>query len=377
MTWEGVGKMKVAIIVPVFCTGGAENMAAQLAVHLDKSKVDVEVISMYPRQGHPFEKKIEEAGIPIHYMDKKGHASLGTMIRLWKCLSRMKPDVVHTHIYATFYAIPWVLTHRAKQVHTIHTKPDEEFPGILFGCLRLCSKLRKLKLVVISKANQQIACKAFRSTPEEYPCVNNPVELSRFYSGQKNPENVTFVSVGRLNPVKNFSLALRAMPRVLSQVPNARVVIVGDGELAGELREEARELGVAERVIFAGEQSRPEDFLAVADVYLLTSHVEGLPLSVLEAMASGLPVISTNVGGMPDLVKENGTLIGDDDMDALAREMIRFAKDGALRERCGRESLKMVKEYAADRCAKAYLEIYNNICNRTDAEGGLVEEQYE
>ena len=94
-------------------------------------------------------------------------------------------------------------------------------------------------------------------------------------------------------------------------------------------------------------------------------------------MASGLPVISTNVGGMPDLVKENGTLIGDDDMDALAREMIRFAKDGALRERCGRESLKMVKEYAADRCAKAYLEIYNNICNRTDAEGGLVEEQYE
>lgn len=369
--------MKAVIVVPVFTTGGAENMAAQLAVHLRKIGVDVEVVSMYPRQGHLFEKKIEDSGIPVHYMDKQGHASLGAMVGLWKCLSQMRPDVVHTHIYAAFYAMPWVLTHRAKQVHTIHTKPGQEFSAALQRMLRWLSRLGKLRFVVISRMNQQIACDLFHGSPEEYPCVNNPVEMERFYSGEKDPDAVTFVTVGRLNQVKNFSLAIRAMPQVLSQVPNARLVIVGDGELAGELREEARELGVAEQVTFSGEQPKPEEFLARADVYLLTSHVEGLPLSVLEAMASGLPVISTNVGGMPDLVKENGVLIGDNDLHALVREMIRFAKDGALRERCGQESLKMVKEYDADRCAKAYLKIYSNLCNRTDREDNLSKEQYE
>lgn len=356
--------MKVAIIVPVFCTGGAENMAAQLAVHLDKSQADVEVISMYPRQGHPFEKKIEEAGIPIHYMDKKGHASLDAMIRLWKCLSRMKPDVVHTHLYAAFYALPWVLTHRVKQIHTIHTKPDEEFPGFLRKVLRVCSRLGKLRFVVISKVNQQIACQAFRCPPEEYPCVNNPVELERFYTGQKEPDTVTFTSVGRLNYWKNFTLAIRAMPQVLSEIPNARLVIVGDGELAGDLRRDAEELGVAQKVTFAGEQSKPEDFLARADVYLLTSHVEGLPLSVLEAMAAGLPVISTNVGGMPDLVKENGVLVADDDLQALVQEMIRFARDSGLRQRCGEISRQMVKAYDAESCARAYTEIYQELCGK-------------
>ena len=356
--------MKVAIIVPVFCTGGAENMAAQLAVHLDKSQADVEVISMYPRQGHPFEKKIEEAGIPIHYMDKQGHASLDAMIRLWKCLSRMKPDVVHTHLYAAFYALPWVLTHRAKQVHTIHTKPDEEFSGFLRKVLRAFSRLGKLRFVVISKVNQQIACEAFHCGPEEYPCVNNPVEIERFYSGEKDPESVTFVSVGRLNYWKNFSLALRAIQKVLSEIPNARLVIVGDGELAGDLCREAEELGVAQKVTFAGEQSKPEDFLARADVYLLTSHVEGLPLSVLEAMAAGLPVISTNVGGMPDLVKENGVLVADDDLQALVHEMIRFARDSGLRQRCGEISRQMVKAYDAESCARAYTEIYQELCGK-------------
>lgn len=360
--------MKAVIVVPVFTTGGAENMAAQLAVNLDHSQVDVEVISMYPRQGHVYEKKVEDAGIPIHYLGKQGHASLRAMVRLWRLLSEMKPDVVHTHIFAAFYAMPWVMTHRAKQVHTIHTKPDNEFNSrILRGILRLMSRLGKLRFVAISKMNQQIACEVFRCPPEEYPCVNNPVEIERFYSGQKDPDSVTFISVGRLNYFKNFSLAIRAMPQVLSEIPNARLVIVGGGELAGDLRREAEELGVQERVTFAGEQPKPEDFLAGADVYLLTSHVEGLPLSVLEAMASGLPVIATDVGGMADIVKDNGVLIADNDLESLTREMIRFAENPALREKCGAVSRELVKAYDAKACARAYLDIYRKISQKENA----------
>lgn len=355
--------MKVAIIVPVFITGGAENMAAQLAVHLDKSQVDVEVISMYPRQGHVYEKKVEDAGIPIHYLDKRGHASLGAMVRLWKCLSKMKPDVVHVHMYSVFYALPWIYTHRAHMVRTIHIQPDDEFNRFYRWLLHSGARIGKIVPVTISQLNREVALKLYRCGTELYPCVNNPVELGRFYHlSRKDSDPVAFISVGRLEERKNQILAIRALPEVIREVGRVKLVLLGEGETREELCHEAERLGVRDAVELMGNQSKPEDFLAKADVFLMTSHMEGLPLSVLEAMASGLPVIATNVGGMADLVKDNGALIADDDLQALTKEMIRFARDSALRERCGNVSREMVKDYDAKSCARAYTEIYEELC---------------
>lgn len=354
--------MKVAIIVPVFVTGGAENMAAQLAVHLQKQGADVEVISTYPRQGHVFEEKIEKAGIPLHFMDKQSNMSIKAMLRLWKTLSAMKPDVVHSHLYASFYALPWVMTHRVKLVHTIHTRPDREFSPKLRNVLRICQKLGKVQHVAISKVNQEIACKAFDCSPESYPYINNPVETERFYRAEKKENTgITFINVCRLNHFKNLSLAIRAMADVVRELPDARLVLVGDGELRQELQQETDALGLQNNVIFAGEQSRPEDFLAKADVFVLSSNVEGLPLSVLEAMAAGLPVISTDVGGLPDLIGDNGVLVPAGDQAELTRQMLRFARDPVLRERCGRASLELVEPYRADTCARAYIRLYQSI----------------
>ena len=356
--------MKAVIVVPVFTTGGAENMAAQLAVNLDRSQVEVEVISMYPRQGHIYEKKVEDAGVPIHYLDKQGHASLGAMVRLWKLLSELKPDVVHTHIYAGFYTIPWVLAHRAVQLHTVHNHPQTEFPYLLRQFMWLCSKTGKLKYATISKMNQQLCCEYYHASPERFPYVNNPVETERFYHREEPTGEIRFISVGRLEPRKNQILAIRAMPEVLRQVPNAKLVLLGDGEDRAMLEGEADTLGVRDAVVFAGNQPKPEDYLAEADVYLITSHMEGLPLSVLEGMAAGLPVIATDVGGMADIVKDNGVLIADDDLQALTREMIRFAGNPAAREQCGNASRELVKAYDARACARAYLNIYRNIARK-------------
>lgn len=353
--------MKIAIVIPVFVTGGAENMATQLAVHLRKAGADVEMISMYPRQDHPFEEKLSAAGVPVHYMDKQGHASVGAMLRLWKTLNRIRPDVVHTHIYAGFYTIPWVMTHRAVQLHTIHTHPAEEFPNVLRRFMYLCSKTGKLHYATISRQNQALCCACYHCPETVFPYVNNPVELERFCHHRREDGLVRFISVGRLVPAKNQSLALRALPRVLESVPGARLVLLGDGPERDALTREAEELGIAGKVTFAGIQTKPEDFLCDTDVYLLTSHVEGLPLSVLEGMAAGLPVLGTDVGGMSDIVQGNGVLIPDGDLDALVREMIRFARDPALRERFGQISKELVKAYSADACAEGYLAIYRKI----------------
>ena len=353
--------MKVAIIVPVFCTGGAENMAAQLAVNLDRSQVDVEVISMYPRQGHIFEKKIEDAGIPIHYMDKQGHASLGAMGRLWKCLSIMKPDIIHVHMYSVFYAIPWIAFHKATMVRTIHIQPDQEFTPFLRWALHSGARMGKIFPVAISKANREQALALYHCSEKLYPYVNNPVELEKYYHRKQDGTPVTFIAVGRLEERKNQVLIIHALPEVIRQAGDVKLILLGDGEMKEFLVQEAERLGVSHSVEFAGNQSNPQDYLAVSDVFVSASHMEGLPLSVLEGMASGLPVISTDVGAMRDLVQGNGTLIMDNDLEALIREMVRFALAPELRQRCGEKSREMVKAYDAESCARAYTEIYRKL----------------
>ena len=315
--------MKTVIIVPVFITGGAENMASQLAVQLYKDGVDVEVISMYPRQDHPFEKNIEEAGIPLHFMDKQSSGSIDALIRLWKCLDKIKPDVVHTHIYATFYAIPWVLLHRAVQVHTIHTCPGKEFHGPLDLPLRFMTKIRKMVLVAVSEKNRELGITHYNVTQEQILCVNNPVDLARFSrKEERQDDDIVFINISRQDKNKNQIMAIRALKNILPQVPNGKLVLIGNGPCHEQLKQEAEALGLGNAVEIPGETTKPEEFLARADVYVSTSNNEGLPLSMLEAEAAGLPVIATKVGGVGDIVKDNGVLLQPEDQETLEKEMI-------------------------------------------------------
>ena len=145
---------------------------------------------------------------------------------------------------------------------------------------------------------------------------------------------------------------------MLNEVKNAELILVGDGTHHNVLEEEARKMGVQDCVCLMGERSDIPDILAKADVYISTSHREGLPLSILEAMAAELPVIATNVGGCSDIVRDNGVLIEDDDQAALEAAMIKLANDPQMRDKMGYASKKIALEYDAKSCAQKYLEVY-------------------
>jgi glycosyltransferase involved in cell wall biosynthesis len=118
------------------------------------------------------------------------------------------------------------------------------------------------------------------------------------------------------------------------------------------------ELGISERVHFVGEARNVEEYLADADVYLSASHREGLPLSMLEAMASELPIISTDVGGCSDIVDGNGILIPDDDIDAMYNAMMYLIENEDVRRGYGRQSLVNVAPYDVRTTTLKYQEIY-------------------
>jgi glycosyltransferase involved in cell wall biosynthesis len=143
--------------------------------------------------------------------------------------------------------------------------------------------------------------------------------------------------VGRLFPIKNHPLFLESAVRVLKREPAARFVIVGDGTLRSELERQAREFGITDRVFFTGWQRDMPRIYADLDVLVVSSDNEGTPVSAIEAMATGCPVVATKVGGLPDLISdgESGLLVPPRNPDALSNAVLRVLEDS---EAAGRMS---------------------------------------
>lgn len=155
-----------------------------------------------------------------------------------------------------------------------------------------------------------------------------------------------FLTVGGLSKVKNVALQLRSLARLVERFPGAALVVLGEGPERPRLGAAARKLGVASRVVFGGEVSDPLPYYRSADAFLLTSEAEGWGRAVVEAMASGLAVIMTDVGLAGELLKdgENGLVVPRGDERALASAMRRMLEDAALRRRLGEAARRAAGE---------------------------------
>ena len=138
--------------------------------------------------------------------------------------------------------------------------------------------------------------------------------------------------VGRLCPIKNHYLFLKVAARIAAVRPDVRFLVVGDGELGSAIRARADRLDLSNRVIFAGWRSDLAQVYGDLDVLVSCSHNEGMPISLIEAMAAGCPVLATNVGGVPDLIDDHqtGLLVPDGDPSRLAATLLRLLQDGEL-----------------------------------------------
>lgn len=137
-----------------------------------------------------------------------------------------------------------------------------------------------------------------------------------------------------------------------------RLLLVGDGNQHENLVEKAKKLHIEKLVEFTGNVANPEKYLAESDIYVSVSHREGLPLSIIEAMASKLPIISSKVGGVVDLLDGNGELFPDNDKNNLCELIKKYYFDENLRRRCGEKSFEIVTKFDIHECAQCYGKIY-------------------
>ncbi len=357
--------LRIVELVPSLDVGGAERMAALMAMELQALGHRVTLVSLYDSTGSWIEAELRSAGVPLRFLGKEPGLDLRVIPRLRSLLRGLRPDVVHTHLHTLKYLLPagFGLGHRV--VHTIHNLAEHEIE--LSG--RVVHHLAFRAGVVPVAIGDAVAASVRRTyglAPGRTIPNGIPVAASVAPDGARAqvreelglPGDVpVVVTVGRLNPQKNHALLLEAFARL---PPAVHLLVVGEGELRGELSRRAGELGIGGRVHFLGVRRDVPRVLAAADVFALASGWEGNPLVVMEAMAAGLPVVATSVGCVPELVApDTGRLVPPGEPAAFAAALAELCSDLVLARRLGTAARAVaLARFDAPVMARAYTELF-------------------
>ena len=343
-------------------------MVTQLTLGLDRSVFEPAMVVFFDTPGSFLENLLREAQIPVYVLGKRLGFDPHVLWRFERVLRRFRPDVVHTHLGAIHYALPSLaLRRRVVKIHTLHSTAEREALLPIMNRLAFLLGFRPIAIADAVAASMRsvygirdplIIPNGIPVSTYERPDV--PRDLWRRREGVADSDFV-FVSVGRLSEQKNHALLLRAFAAISTEVPRALLLIAGEGHLRDDLDRAAHSLGVAARVRLLGLRKDVPSLLKASDVFVLSSDVEGNPLCVMEAMAAGLPVVGTAVGGVPELIEDgySGWLVKKGDADALACAMLGAARDPVLADRVGRAASSRARErFDVAVMTRAYEKVY-------------------
>ena len=360
--------MRVMQLIPTLTVGGAERMVATLTGHLRRSGHAVAVVSMYDPLGTWIEDALRSEGVPLHFLGKRRGLDVRMVPRVARVIDGFRPDVIHTHLYTLKYALAARAVRRRAVVHTVHSLAHTE----LDRWSRLVQRWA-FRAGVVPVAIGDAVAASVRSAygRPELRIIPNGIPVSRYAPREGagaavraalgiSPETPTIVAVGMLNRAKNHEALLRALASARLRAIGAHLLLAGDGELRGPLEAEARGLGLEGRVHFLGVRSDVVDVLAAGDVFALASRWEGNPLSVMEAMAAGRPIVATAVGCLPELVSARaGRLVPSGDAAALEDALVRVLSDPGLARAMGAAAAEVARaRFDSAVMARAYEELY-------------------
>jgi L-malate glycosyltransferase len=368
---DAPGRPPVRVLQVLTCDGpgGTEQMVATLAERVDRSRVVCEVVTL-DRPG-PIAKRLAAAGVPVVSLGDGG--LVRAFVRLAGVVHRRRPQVVNA------YGLKGTLVGRIL-IRVI--APDAAFVSGVRGLhvtdvadvdsrksrLVLAVERAFSRLVDVYDCNSRGALELLARhgiARERLTYIPNGVDVPSETS-RRTGDRVVIVCVARLSPIKRHSDLLQAAALLCDRVPRLELLFVGDGPSAGALKELADELGLGDRVTFAGAVSRDgvREALARSDIFCLPSLWEGMPGSVMEAMAGGLPVVGTDVNGIADLVSpgRTGLLVPPCTPEALADALAQLALDAQLRERFGRAARERIaEEFSVGRMVRAKEDLYRRL----------------
>lgn len=319
-----------------------------------------------------YAEKIKRPGVELHALDKKPGPGLSTHCRLWKLLRQLRPAVMHTYNISTIeYSLTALLAGVPVRIHAEHGRDSVEMNG-------KHTKYNLLRRLLVPVIHAYVPVSAdlgdwLRDTigvPErKIAMVPNGVDTTHYAPPEAKPgpmpERISIGSVGRIDRIKNHDGLLEAFRLLLQRFPapqfDLQLTIVGDGPLLQTLRDQVASQPWADRVWLAGARTDIADLMRSFTVFALPSLSEATPVTILEAMATALPVVASRVGGVPQLVlhESTGLLVPASDPEALANALSAYIRDPQLRARHGAAGrAHVLAHYSMDQMVGGYDTLY-------------------
>jgi glycosyltransferase involved in cell wall biosynthesis len=341
--------MKVFIVIDSFSFGGAERLLATLARSGPAAGLELQVASLapYTAENTGMLTVLRSTGIPLSTIAVPRLAHLRAIPKIAMAIRRSGCDIVHAHLgYSATLAPPAAMITGRPTLCSFHTMP-ETLHGreVVKDWLAVSVASRSAGLIFVSAASMRAFANRYPVNPRTWSVVPNGIDVEEFSPAPATfpaelgvPEGAPVATlVGVMRPPKGHVVAIAAWPSVLRRVPEAHLLFVGGGPEEEALRQQARLLGVADRVVFAGFRSDVPRLLRASALAVLPTETEALPTSLIEAHACGKAVVATDVGGVPEVVAdgESGLLVPSGDPGRFAEAVVELLLDPDRRASMG------------------------------------------
>lgn len=389
-------KTKILYLITQSNFGGAQKYVFDLATNLDKKRYDVAVGA---GDGNDLLKKLYATGIKTFGIKNLGRAirpfrDLAAYFEIKKLLKELKPDILHLN--SSKAAVLGSLAARnlpIKVIYTVHGAVFEASFSILAKKIFLWAEKMtagyKHRIICASERDRQLWLKNSITPSEKLITVHNGVNLNieflpkdeareKLFENinpprppfKKGGEKETYLigSTGYFYPEKNYSALIKAAELIVKlpasgQKKNILFLINGDGHQRPMLESLIKERGLQNHFFLPGAISPGSKYLKAFDIFVLPSVKEGLPYTILETMAAGVPIIAANVGGIPEMIKdgENGFLVKPNDYETLAEKILQILEDQKLAQKFINASLEKIKEFSLEKMVSKTEQQYKNL----------------
>lgn len=353
--------------------GGLQQVIVNLCRCIDRDKYDIRVLCL--REKGLYTHQLEEINVPVDLLPQTTDTDYFSFIKVARYLKEKKIDIIHTHNTQPLVDGVMGSLFSGRKHHIVHTDHARNFPDkTRYMIAEHLMSYFVYKFVGVSEHTSENLAKYEKISKAKIVTIENGI-YGKLY---QNSIDVTekrlklgidrsgFVigTAGRFSEQKGLKYLLKAMPNILKTIPDAYLILAGDGELAPELKKLTVDLGIENRVNFIGTRQDMPDILKVLDIFVLPSIWEGLPMIILEAMAASLPILATDVGGVSRAIKHNrtGLLIPSKDSSEITNKIIELHSDLDLRKRLSTTAHNYFgEEFDASNMARAYEKLYEKI----------------
>ncbi|MCH3918396.1 MAG: glycosyltransferase [Spirochaetia bacterium] len=356
-------KIKIAFVLNHMKIGGAQAMLSALLPQIDHDRFECHLFIFEKERTNKLVRQLDQYAIPYTFLGFSKNL-IKNYLRFSSKLRIFKPNLIHANLDRR-YSLIWCFVHKCPLILTIHSEPYRYFDATCLKLMQLVKLRKQLFFVGVSKKVSQAIPAVFPFDAKKIFTIYNPIVLPISEPSNQNTNDssaIKVVCVARLEPVKNHKLLIDAFSSFLKNSPHSKLYLAGNGSLAKELQMQVKNLGITSNVFFLGEVDDIYCLLNQMDVFALSSTSEALGISVLEAMACGLPVIAPRVGGLPELVSdETGILFTPNQRQELTDALKLLSLDSAKREEMGNCGRKFAMQFSSVIIAKEYENLYGQL----------------